>query len=148
MTKRKVRHDEVVSATELAEMGYCEKRIVLARQHGERCTQAQRKAKVRGLAAHERYLAEGRAAATDRRCFVASCIYGPDAPETCLLRAFRDEVLLSHCWGRWLVAVYYKIGPLACHVLERSPIVAKATRKVLHLVTTRCHHVLDIRSST
>lgn len=145
MSNRRVRQKAEVSATELAEMAFCEKRVLLAHQHGDRSTPEQRKAKARGLAAHERYLVEGRATASDRRCFVASCVYGPAAPETRLLRIYRDEVLLPRRWGRCLVAVYYRVGPLACHVLERSPAATEMTRKVLNVLTALCRRALDAR---
>lgn len=143
-TRRYARRDEV-SATELAEMGFCEKRVQLAHLYGDQATPEQRKAKARGLAAHEQYLAEGRASARDRRCFVASCVYGPTAPETQLLRVYRDEVLLRRRWGRCLVVIYYRIGPLACHVLERSPVAAEVMRKVLNVLTALCRRALDAK---
>lgn len=57
-TRRYARRDEV-SATELAEMGFCEKRVQLAHLYGDQVTAAQRKAMARGQVAHQRYLEEG-----------------------------------------------------------------------------------------
>ena len=76
---------------------------------------------------------------------MATCVYGPAAPETRLLRIFRDEVLLPRRWGRCLVAVYYLVGPLACRVLERSPAAAATTRKVLNVLTALCRRALAAR---
>lgn len=74
MAKRIGDLDETVSAGELAEMGYCEKRVQLAHLHGSRTTAAQRLVRERGLATHQRYLEEGVASASDRRCFVSTCM--------------------------------------------------------------------------
>lgn len=56
-TRRYARRDEV-SATELAEMGFCEKRVQLAHLYGDQATPEQRKAMARGQVAHPRYLEE------------------------------------------------------------------------------------------
>ena len=71
MSKRRKEPRDEVSATELAEMGFCEKRVQLAHIYGEQATSEQRKAMARGQVAHQRYLEEGLAATADRRCFVA-----------------------------------------------------------------------------
>lgn len=145
MSKRSSRNDGWVSATQLAEMGFCEKKILLARHYGERSTSAQRKARARGLAAHERYLAEGRAAATDRRCFVATYVFGPDARETQVLRAYRDAVLLRRLWGRALVAAYYRIAPIVCRLMERSPVTVRGVRRMLCIAVACCETALGVR---
>ena len=59
---RRARRPDVVSASELAEMGVCERRVLLAHRHGPRRTSAQRRAMRRGLRAHERFHRDGLAA--------------------------------------------------------------------------------------
>lgn len=116
------REDETVSATELAEMGFCEQRMLLAHRYGLRSTHQQRSRQKSGLLAHEKYLHEGlNSAASDSRCFVASCIFGPMATETNILRAYRDQVLLTRPWGHLAVKVYYCVAPSVCVLLRRSP---------------------------
>ena len=66
MSKRRKEPRDEVSATELAEMGFCEKRVQLAHIYGEQATSEQRKAMARGQVAHQRYLEEGLAATADR----------------------------------------------------------------------------------
>ena len=83
MSKLRKGLGDEVSATELAEMGFCEKRVQLAYMYGEQATPEQRKAMARGQGAHKRYLEEGLAATADRRCFVATFVFGPDAPTGC-----------------------------------------------------------------
>lgn len=137
MRSRRSRTERAVSATQLAEMGYCEQRMVLAHRLGERTTPAQRQGRARGNEAHLRYLAQG-LAAKDRRCFVASCIFGPDALETQQLRGYRDAVLLSRWWGRFLVALYYRVAPSMCRLLERWPAALSLTRTALRKLLVMC----------
>ena len=59
------RHGEV-AAKDLAEMGFCEKRVQLAHLHGERATPMQRMALARGQVAHHRVWAERVAGAAER----------------------------------------------------------------------------------
>lgn len=66
MPRRRCARRDEVSATELAEMGFCEKRVQLAYMYGEQATPEQRKAMARGQVAHRRYSEEGLAATADR----------------------------------------------------------------------------------
>lgn len=83
----RARRPDVVSASELAEMGVCERRVLLAHHHGLRQTSAQRRAMRRGLRAHERFHRDGLAAkeggsrrrrpiafASSSRWFVGVCL--------------------------------------------------------------------------
>ncbi|WP_404302465.1 CFI-box-CTERM domain-containing protein [Alicycliphilus denitrificans] len=146
MSKRRKRPGDEVSATELAEMGFCEKRVQLAYIYGEQVTPEQRQAMVRGRAVHQRYLEEGLAATSDRRCFVATFVFGPDAQETQVLRAYRDAVLLRQRWGRGLVAAYYRVAPTGCRIMERSPAIVVGVSCLLRIVVARCEKVLGDRS--
>lgn len=139
--QRNARRDEV-SAKELSEMGFCEKRVQLAHMYGEQVTPEQRKAMARGQVAHQRYLEDGLAATSDRRCFVATCVFGSDARETKVLREYRDTVLLRRRWGRALVAVYYRVAPLGCRVMGRWPAAVGKVRCVLLAVVARCEKEL------
>lgn len=48
-----------ISATDLAQMAVCERRVLLEHVHGRRHTRAQRSAMTRGLRAHEGFHREG-----------------------------------------------------------------------------------------
>ncbi|MFT4192104.1 MAG: hypothetical protein QM617_11365 [Comamonas sp.] len=142
MTQRKTGRRGEVSATDLAKMGFCEKQVQLAHLYGERTTAEQRKGMARGQAEHQRYLREGMAATADRRCFVATCVFGPDAAETQVLRTYRDAVLMRRHWGRWAVKAYYWTSPAVCRVLDRSPAMAACVRAVLRIVVAGCRNRL------
>lgn len=145
MSKRRSGSRDEVSATQLAEMGFCEKRVQLAHIYGEQVTPEQRKAMARGQAAHQRYLEEGLAATSDRRCFVVTFVFGPDAQETQVLRAYRDAVLLRRRWGKALVAAYYRVAPSVCRVMEQSPATAVGARHLLRIVVACCEAALSHR---
>jgi hypothetical protein len=146
MPIRKGRSERLVSATELAEMGLCEMRVVLNHRHGKRTTPVQRDDMKRGIAAHTRYLEQGRAAAGDRRCFVATCVFGADAEETQTLRMFRDVVLQPRWWGRVLIALYYRLAPSLCEVLDQSPSALVGVRWLLRRVVAGGRRALHARS--
>ena len=127
---RKKRRDRTqderfVSAKELAEMGFCEKRVLLTHLHGQRLTLEQLRSVARGRRAHDHYYREGLVATSatgaDRRCFVATCLYGDSAWQTETLRRYRDEVLLLSRSGRWIVGAYYALAPGMCRLLAWLP---------------------------
>lgn len=128
-------------------MGFCEKRVLLAYLHGERATPSQQEDVRRDLVAHQQYYEQGVAAASsDRRCFVATCVFGESAPQTQYLRALRDAALLPRWWGRLAVNLYYRIAPAACAILRWSPGLLKATRVLLGTVVAYCQRRLGPRS--
>ena len=117
--KRERRRRTSVSASELAQMGVCERLVVFEHRHGKRSSTEQRAAIRRGLRAHEQFYRDGRDAQTfRRRCFIATTVFG-EGPETEVLREYRDRVLRPHPMGRWLIAAYYRHAPRICLALER-----------------------------
>ena len=98
-TKRRVAKADRVSASELAQMGVCERRVKFEHDRGRRRTPEQLQAMERGLQAHETFYRDGQdAARAGGRCFVATLLFG-EAPETRILRCFRDQVLRLGRWG-------------------------------------------------
>jgi hypothetical protein len=69
--------------------------------------------------------------ASDRRCFIASVVYGVDASETQMLRILRDRVFLRSWFGSRLVGLYYKLSPSAARWLERRTWARVIVRRVL-----------------
>lgn len=59
MPRRKYAQRDEVSATELAEMGFCEKRVQLAHLYGDQATPEQRQAMARGRLVSRRVLGGG-----------------------------------------------------------------------------------------
>lgn len=105
---------EWISAGDVGQARFCARSLYL-KERGVRPARSARASQARGDAAHERRTE----ATVDRRCFVASCAFGPDHPITAELRQWRDEALLPAPGGRALVRLYYALSPALTAVLGR-----------------------------
>jgi DNA-directed RNA polymerase subunit RPC12/RpoP len=80
-----------------------------------------------------------------RGCFVATSTYGDeDLVEVHLLRLFRDRYLLRHPVGRVFVQSYYRLGPSAACLVERSPLLRSLARRFLDEVVARIEALTPI----
>ena len=117
-----------VTASELAQMGVCERRIVFAERFGERRLAAQETAIDRGNRAHRRFLADALTGshgvessdAAKAKCFIATAVYGQGS-EVHALRCLRDRWLLMHPWGQRAVATYYRFSPAIADFVGAYP---------------------------
>lgn len=67
------------------------------------------------------------------KCFVATAAYGSElANEVECLRHFRDEQLSRTYCGNKMVALYYKIGPIAADFLNTHPNLKPFVRSLLN----------------
>lgn len=74
----------------------------------------------------------------DKGCFIATAVYGDAyAEEVIALRRFRDETLLRHRAGSWLVALYYRLSPPLAERLKRMPGTAAWIRRLLDRLAAR-----------
>lgn len=119
------RKKAMVSAAELAQMGTCERLVLFEAKHGKRMSRSQREAIERGRRHHAAFFREGvrsqsgvRTSLAKPWCFCASLAWGPEAPETDLLRRFRDRILRRSPAGRWLIRLYYRTAPGICRRLD------------------------------
>lgn len=136
------RRNQYTSASDLAGMAVCERQVLLRARMGDRKTSAQAVAAERGDAVHDRIHREGhtpltssREVATDKRCFIATAVYGIDAPETVRLRQFRDEVLVKKVpAGNWIVSIYYRISPMVAKLLDHNLAVRSLVKWLLDAV--------------
>lgn len=123
----------MVRASDLAQMGRCERLVLFEHLHGNRRTARQQRARARGLVEHERFYREGLAAsalaARKGRCFIATCVFG-EAWQTEVLRRFRDEALRPSAWGRRVIRLYHRGAPSICAVLRRWPVLQVPMRMV------------------
>jgi len=68
-------------------------------------------------------------------CFVATAAFGtPLADEINILRQWRDKVLINSITGRLFVKTYYKIGPYAAKLVERSGFLKGLIRKIIYRI--------------
>ncbi|MGJ9418777.1 CFI-box-CTERM domain-containing protein [Massilia sp. CMS3.1] len=133
-----------VGASELAQMGVCERLVVFEHHFGKRRSLRQRGAIKRGQIAHKQFYRDGAsisgagsASAEKGRCYIATLIFGA-GPETAALRAFRDRVLRPYSAGRWCIGMHYRTAPLMCSALKHhawlQPIVRTTLRAAVWLV--------------
>ena len=122
-----------ISATQLAKLGLCEHQLSLDMHHGvAKATKEQTVFLDRGTKVHAKALRAAMAPAgrgSDRRCFIATAVYGADAWQTCELRAWRDRVLLRPAAGRIAVAIYYRWSPSLVTFVRKYPAVLPGIRR-------------------
>lgn len=142
-------HSSYTSASELAQMGYCERKVAFDGRHGPQDTPEQADAKERGRQLHARFYEERqrivRTSATKGRCFIATLALG-DSIETRQLRAFRDLVLRRSAAGRWLVGGYYRFSPALCNWLAGKPWLLALARAVLRPLARAAGRVVARRT--
>jgi hypothetical protein len=124
-----------VSASALSQMGVCERLVVFEHREGKRPSPAQKAALRRGVRAHRSFASDGSSdgisdARWVGRCFIATYVFG-EAPETQVLRRFRDRVLRPRAAGRRLILVYYRLAPAVCRAMRRWPLARVAASWVL-----------------
>ena len=130
--------DRSVSASELAQMGRCEKLVVFEHLHGSRRTDSQQRDRKRGLLAHRQFEQEGLdsmsvGVRSRGRWFIATCVFG-EGWQTQVMRQFRDTVWRPKPWRRWLIKLYYGMAPGICAALRRWPVLQKPVRAALGLI--------------
>lgn len=77
---------------------------------------------------------------TDRRCFVASAVYGADDPRTDQLRQFRDTYLMGSATGRGVVQLYYTLSPGLARAIATVPGLRPVVVRALDLIRHRLPH--------
>jgi hypothetical protein len=122
-----------VSATQMSKLGFCENQMLLDERFGGKRSKFVQKRALEGNRLHER---AHRHAVTQQKadrspCFVATCIYGIDAPQTNRLRQFRDQQLLVNRAGRALVWIYYQLSPKLIPTINKLPVLKRLLRRLL-----------------
>lgn len=135
------------SISKIIKTTYCEQQVVFDAKYGTKkdlSDQAQRQLNQKaeqGTALHAALETQGRRTLKqqqrqqqqrqDARCFVATCVFGHQAPETVWLRNWRDRVLAPNPIGRIAISVYYKVSPLLVHAIKGHPKTIAATQKLI-----------------
>jgi hypothetical protein len=126
--------DRLISASEIAELGFCERFVVLTARHGRRHDPPDvSAARERGNRAHEEFfnesvaIANGQRTPSKRPCFMEMRVFEPNAHELVILRRMRDELLSRTVLGRWVIALYDKACPWLVNASEHKPAWAIAT---------------------
>ena len=67
-----------------------------------------------------------------KNCFIATAAYGTAiAPEVFVLKAFRDNKLMTNIWGKFFVKCYYKCSPPIAKFIANSNLLKKIIQKIL-----------------
>ncbi|WP_231373410.1 CFI-box-CTERM domain-containing protein [Thioalkalivibrio sp. ALE19] len=129
---------KVITASELKTAVYCPESLRLQREGADPSQRAQALREA-GERAHQQTGArvQQAAAQNDRRCYVASHLYGPDDPRTDQLRDWRDRNLMPSAAGRWLVAGYYRLSPMVVLLARRVPFLDTVLGVVLNRIVSR-----------
>lgn len=109
------RKDQPVSASQLAQMGVCERLVVFEHRYGKLQTSEKRQAIERGRRAHERLYRDRQADLVQRG-------------------RYGGQALLPLRLGRWLIWTRYRIAKASRDLLGRSPAAQSIVRTVLRLV--------------
>lgn len=109
---------EWVSASDIGRACYCPQALSHKYQ-GTQVSKAAIASRQRGDEAHDAL----NRAAEDKRCFVASHLWGIDDPRTASLRHFRDKRLMPHAPGRCLVSAYYRLSPSLVDMARRFTLI-------------------------
>ncbi len=117
------RKSKWVSASDVGRASYCPHYLEL-KEKRTKPSQESIEARAKGEVSHE----ELNLQAEDRRCFVATHLYGSDHPNTCLLREYRDQRLASHTTGRGFITVYYAISPYLVIAARKLPLISRFMR--------------------
>ncbi|MGA7951724.1 MAG: CFI-box-CTERM domain-containing protein [Thiobacillaceae bacterium] len=137
--KPKQKKSKAVSASELAQMGVCERLVVFEHRYGKHSAASQRAAIHRGLKEHDHFYRDGvRVSEGKGRCYIATLIFGPGREATSL-RMFRDRVLRPNATERWPIGMCYRTAPRVCTALERWPWLQPIARAILKPIAWVAH---------
>ena len=132
------RRQDRLWASELAQFARCEQKALFERGKNVRRTPEEYARLREGTAVHvalhrDAHDADRLAnrAASDRRCFIASVVYGPDAPETRQLRALRDRLVGRSRAGSAVIRIYYLLSPALARWLEERSSARALIRRIL-----------------
>lgn len=95
-----------VSASDIGRAAFCPHYLEL-KYRGLKPSDTACHARDRGKQKHEEFARR----AEDKRCYIASHLYGIDDRRTILLRQYRDRHLNSRFIGRAIIQFYYLISP-------------------------------------
>jgi hypothetical protein len=78
-------------------------------------------------------------------CFIATAAYeSPSHPHVCILRSFKDKFLMTHKWGRELVAFYYRYSPSIADFISKYKFLKFPVRHSLQPFVTVSYMILTL----
>lgn len=131
----KNRKSEWVSASKIGRAAFCPHSLELEAK-GAAVSSKAKAARLKGDIAHEKINQQTQ----DKRCYVASHLYGIDDPRTQCLRRFRDDYLVSHFLGRILTSIYYRLSPSLVTLARHHKATDKALSKIVGFIIRKLGH--------
>lgn len=121
-----------VSASDVGRAAFCPHYLEL-KKRGVKASRQAEESRARGNASHD----ELNRMAQDKRCYIASHLYGIDDSRTEALRSFRDSNLLRYRPGRALVNIYYSLSPTLVTISSYSPAAERCLRYMVNSIVKR-----------
>ena len=149
MNKSQTSSETTIAASQLADMGFCETKVFLKSTLGDRDTEQSAKLRGEGKAKHQAIHEAAvqhhnrRPSPVDKRCFIATAVYGVNDPRTDQLRRFRDERLMGTSAGRKLVGLYYWISPSIADFITEATWLRPIVERMLDAIRSRIAPVTD-----
>lgn len=128
--------DDSIPISEIGEVGICERRVYLRKKYGLRTSQEREARLDRGTKIHEAAYQQSTPdeKRADKRCFIATAVYGADAVETEHLRSVRDKILMQSAFGRIVVRLYYAASPGIARACDKSGALKHIARAILNVL--------------
>lgn len=127
------RNSEWISASDVGRSEFCPNSVAL-KYASAKPSQRALAAQDRGNLKHEQF---NRQINTDKRCYVASYLYGVEDPRTETLRQFRDNTLQCSPGGRILIAFYYWLSPVVIKLSKRASWIDRLLRRIVDRLVLR-----------
>ena len=118
-----------VSASDVSDAYYCTYRLT-NKLKGKSVNRFNKRASKRGNKAHDYQNRIGR----DKRCFVATYLYGESDVRVKRLRVFRDVVLMPSVLGRFCVRFYYFLSPSMIFICNKIPFLKRMFDRCISLL--------------
>jgi hypothetical protein len=121
------------SISDIVSIVHCERQAYFDRMLGRHRTGKVDAFADEGTRQHSKFETEGlrEIQRGDKRCFIATAVYGEEAMQTLSLRAWRDTALCPRPLGRLFVRLYYVVSPPIARLADQSPILRAVIRRAL-----------------
>lgn len=121
-----------VSASDVGRAAYCPHYLELKKQGAKPSKQAIA-ARAQGEVSHDALNRQ----AEDKRCFIASHLYGIDDARTNILRNYRDEKLANKYLGELFIQTYYVLSPALVSISRRIPFLDRILKQIVDHIVSR-----------
>lgn len=121
-----------VSASDVGRAAFCPHYLEL-KNRGVKASRQAEASRAKGDASHDQL----NRMAQDKRCYIASHLYGIDDSRTEALRSFRDKNLLNHRPGKILVNIYYRLSPTLVSISSHISAVDQCLRFIVNGIVKR-----------